>query len=202
MTERSFGWQRGFSLVEILVTLVIVMIGLLGLAGVQMRAHQAEMESYQRAQALILVTDMVDRINANRKVRNCYKLTSANNIVLGTSSPALPACAGGLKEQQDLADADLVEWDNLLKGSAEGIDTNGNNVLEAGESMGAMLGARGCITEDAVTGLFKVSVAWQGIAKTAAPTEADANATCGQNLYGDETLRREVSAQIRFATLK
>src|SRR4026209_1446790 len=61
MIERPSSTQSGFSLVEILVTLVIVMIGLLGLAGVQMRAHQAEMESYQRAQALVLVADMVDR---------------------------------------------------------------------------------------------------------------------------------------------
>ncbi|MGE5027346.1 MAG: prepilin-type N-terminal cleavage/methylation domain-containing protein, partial [Betaproteobacteria bacterium] len=49
--------NAGFSMIEILVTLVILLIGLLGLAGLITRSQQAEMESYQRAQALILLQD-------------------------------------------------------------------------------------------------------------------------------------------------
>jgi len=44
----------GFTLIEILVTLFILAIGLLGLAGMQALAQKTELESYQRAQALIL----------------------------------------------------------------------------------------------------------------------------------------------------
>jgi type IV pilus assembly protein PilV len=191
--------QAGFSLVEILVTLVIVMIGLLGLAGVQMRAHQAELESYQRAQALVLVSDMVDRINANRKVADCYAVTTYNNgQVLGTDNNNPLVCDKGLIYQNDVAIADLTAWDNMLKGAAEKVDAT---------NVGAMVGARGCITWDAALGMYRVSVAWQGIGRTAAPNDdtlpnADLKATCGQGLYGDEKLRREVSANVRMATLK
>lgn len=190
MADRIVAKQSGFSLVEILVTLVIVMIGLLGLAGVQMRAHQAELESYQRAQALVLVADMADRINANRKAPQCYAVAYA----LGTGNNTPAACdAWGVAATQAIAVADLTAWDGFLKGSSEQI---------GGANVSALIGARGCITRDAATETYRVSVAWQGIARTVAPTAADAAATCGQNLYGDETLRREVSISVRIANLK
>ena len=56
----------GYILLEVLITIVILVIGLLGLAGFQVRATVAESEGYQRAQALIIAQDMVDRIYANR----------------------------------------------------------------------------------------------------------------------------------------
>src|SRR4029079_19395655 len=69
--------QAGFNLLEVLVSLLIVTVGLLGLAGTQVVAQRAEQESYQRAQAMILMSDIVDRINANRKVAVCYAVTDA-----------------------------------------------------------------------------------------------------------------------------
>jgi type IV pilus assembly protein PilV len=198
MIERLSGKQSGFSLVEILVTLVIVLIGLLGLAGVQMRAHQAEMESYQRAQALVLVNDMVDRINANRKDHNCYGYTTDSGNTLGTGHAGAAACVKSIisANTKARADADLEAWNLLLQGAAETI---------GGAGVGAMLGARGCITRiSADPIIYKVAVAWQGIAPTIKPTEADPLATCAENLYntdGTDNLRREVSTTVRIADL-
>ena len=48
---------------------------------VRLRAQQAEVESYQRAQALVLLQDMVDRINANRKTAGCYAFTPLPVVV-------------------------------------------------------------------------------------------------------------------------
>lgn len=64
--------NAGFSLIEVLVTILILMVGLLGLAGLQGRAVTSQMEAYQRSQALILMKDMADRINANRKNAASY----------------------------------------------------------------------------------------------------------------------------------
>ena len=202
MDNRPFGRQNGFSLVEILVTLVIVLIGLLGLAGVQMRAHQAELESYQRAQALVLVTDMVDRINANRKDHNCYGYTTDSGNTLGTGHAGAAACVKSIlsSNTKARADNDLQAWNLLLQGSGETIGVL--NPADPSNMVGAMLGARGCITRISATPvIYKVAVAWQGIAPTIAPTDADIAATCGQNQYGNENLRREVSTTLRIADL-
>ena len=57
--------QQGFSMVEILVTVVVIAIGLLGLAGLQATSLRNTEESYQRSQAATLAYDMLDRMRAN-----------------------------------------------------------------------------------------------------------------------------------------
>ena len=173
-------YAAGFSMIEVLVTIVILLVGLLGLAALHGRANAAEMESYQRSQALILLSDMVNRINANRKFTMDYVDGSAP-YVGGTGN--LTDCAGltGVT-------LDLCQWGNMLEGAAES---------NAGANIGAMIGARGCITYDAGTDAYTVSVAWQGLVQTAAP----AGNTCAQGQYGDDTQRRVVSATLRIADL-
>lgn len=56
---------QGFSLIEVMVTILIVAIGLLGLAGLQSKLMSAEMESYQRSHALILLQDMMSKIRSD-----------------------------------------------------------------------------------------------------------------------------------------
>lgn len=171
--------NAGFSMVEVMVTLVILMFGLLGLAGLQGRALTAQMEAYQRSQALILLKDMANRINANRKDAASYIAT------VGTGA-ACPAAAG------TVASDDLNEWCNALLGVAE---------AQAGVNVGAMVGARGCITQTVApaTGVpsqYLVAVAWQGLTGSSIPTN-----TCGQNQYGNETLRRVIVIPVNIADL-
>lgn len=191
-------------MIEALVSLVIIMFGLLGLAGLQTRMQQAEFESYQRSQALILLYDMIDRINTNRATVPCFVVTTdlvagANYLGAGAAAPTL--CGYSTTENNAIADIAIAEWDNLLKGSAE---TKGVN------QVGAMIGARGCISYNSATelpdaagapipgtGIFTVAVAWQGTSETFAPTVA-----CANNLYGTELRRRVVSETLRLANLK
>ena len=58
--------QRGALLIEVLVAILICAFGLLGFAGMQARATSSEFEGFQRSQALVLIEDMVSRMNANR----------------------------------------------------------------------------------------------------------------------------------------
>ena len=64
--------QRGTSLIEVMVTVVILTFGLLGLAGLQSRLQLSEMEAYQRSQALILLDDMASRVTTNRNAASTY----------------------------------------------------------------------------------------------------------------------------------
>lgn len=58
--------QRGFSLIEVLVTVLILAIGLLGLAGLQSTSLRSNHSSLLRSQATVLAYDIADRLRANR----------------------------------------------------------------------------------------------------------------------------------------
>lgn len=179
--------NAGFSLIEVLVTIVILIIGLLGLAGLQGRALTSQMEAYQRSQALILLKDMADRINANRKNASLYEADVGT--VSGVPAPPCPTATGNA-----IVDNDLCEWHNALLGSAEMQSGAGN--------VGAMIGARGCITQTVAPASgspsqYLVAVAWQGLNSTAIPA-----ITCGQNQYGaNDALRRVVALPVTIADL-
>ena len=188
--------SAGFSLIEVLVTVVIVVIGLFGLLGMQARSHQAELESYQHTQALLLLSDVINRINTNRKVARCYAVTdgAAGAPYFGYQANATAACtAWGTAALQARAIADMEAWDDLLKGAAETL---------GGTEVGAMIGARGCVSYDPVTDLYRVSIAWQGLVATTEPLAVDADLTCGRDLYDSEARRRIVSTTLRIADLK
>jgi type IV pilus assembly protein PilV len=178
--------QSGTSLVEVLVAMVVLAIGLLGLVGLQARLHSLQVESYQRAQALMLLNDMASRIALNRNDAAAY----VTDAVAGVANPDCPT------DTSDRANADLVEWCNALQGAAE---TNGGNV-------GAMVGGRGCIEQpDPAVTEFRITVAWQGLTPVSAPPEA---ITCGQDLYGaagsiceGDVCRRFVTTLVRISTL-
>lgn len=191
--KRAFAHPRraGFSLIEVLVALVITLVGLLGLTGLITRANQSEMESYQRVQALMLLQDMVDRINANRQIASCYSNGATGNTLGTVTSGVTPVltCTTGTAQQNAQVGKDLTAWNNMLQGSAEVSGTS---------KIGAMIGARGCIVQiNAANNTYAVSVAWQGLAPTAAPGNL-----CGQSLYGsDDKYRRVVAATLRIGKL-
>jgi len=173
-----------------LVTVVILLIGLLGMAVLLANSQKAETESYQRAQALVLLQDMATRINANRAVAQCYAITDAGQGVpfLGTESTILaPACGLGSPAAYTLAVQDLTDWNNLLLGATETLD---------GDSVGTLTGARGCVTRDAATETYTITVAWQGLVATEEPDEP-----CGAGEYGGDGLRRVVSTVVQIADL-
>lgn len=171
---------RGASMIEVLVAIVIVIIGLLGLAGLQARSGVVEVESFQRAQAVELLQDMVDRINSNPLNAMAYVTPTPLGTGAGTQD-----CTGLVG-----APLDLCEWNNALLGASES---------NAGLSVGAMIGARGCV--DNVTPVmprvFTVSVVWQGTFKTKSP-----GTLCGQGLYGGTGLRRGLTATVVIGCLQ
>lgn len=186
---RSRRVQGGATLIEVLVSLVILMIGLLGLVGVMIQSQRSQVESYQRVQALMLVQDLASRISANKAVASCYVLPT----FVGTGNTVVPlasacAVATATAAQKDRAENDLKEWRDLLLGSAE---------LSGTDKVGAVLGARGCITKDAASNLYQVSVAWQGAGATVAPP---AGIPCGQGEYGgNDAVRRAVSVTVQLS---
>lgn len=93
-------WERGFTLIEILVAILVLSIGLLGLAGLQATGLQSNHSGYLRSQATIFAYEMADRLRANRSTA----ISGSYNIALTDSAPSGTA----------IQDADRSDWINRL----------------------------------------------------------------------------------------
>ena len=181
--------QRGTSMIEVLVTIVILTFGLLGLVGLQTKLQVSEMEAYQRAQALILLEDMASRIATNRNFAASYVTTAEAPLGVGVNCPSATSTVRQV--------SDAGEWCNALQGVGETTGTGANT-----NRIGAMIGGGGCV-EDLGGGQYMVTVAWQGIGPLSAPPDEVA---CGAGLYtgpgcDDELCRRTLTTIVRIATL-
>jgi len=175
--SRSFAAkQNGTSLIEVLVSMVVSVIGLLGMIKLQMHSFSTESESFQRANAAVLLQDMVSRINANYVGAAGYV---ANDIGVGDLQDCSGAAVGAAR--------DLCNWGNLLRGAQE--------TVGYGSRVGAMASARACITSPEAN-VYIVAIVWEGVVATGAPTTV-----CGKDKYSSEAVRRAVTAVTRIADL-
>jgi type IV pilus assembly protein PilV len=97
--------HRGFTLIEVLVTVVVLAIGLLGLAGLQATSLRVNSGAYFRSQATNLAYDMADRMRVNRQAAPTYD-TGGMLDPLDCEPPNLPA--------GDLVGQDLLAWRTAL----------------------------------------------------------------------------------------
>ena len=154
--------QSGFTLIEILITLIILSIGLLGMASLQMNSLRSNQGAYLRSQASMLSYDMADRMRANsaRAIAGDY-----NNFDTSGTVPSNPGCmdaAAGCSAAQQ-SNTDMFEWASRVNGTGAGI---------------ALLpDAKGTITRGAGN-LFTIEIDWT---ETGDTTNATANTTFSFN---------------------
>ena len=190
--------QAGYLMIEVLITMFILAVGLLGVVGLQARAEQAETDSYQRTQALILAQDMADRISANRTVAFD---TSASPYVVATTAPLGTGSAKDCSGPATTADIDLCAWSDALIGAAESYggtcDTSAASTRGA-NCAGTLLNARGCITSPA-THVYLIQVVWQGMTPGYAPP---GSVLCGANDYNAiDDYRRAVTTVVQIGDI-
>jgi type IV pilus assembly protein PilV len=101
--------QYGFSIVEVLVALVVLAVGMLGIAGLYVTSLQASGSALLRMQAVNLAGDMADRIRANPNAGAAYEGVAANNNCAG-AAPAICSAA-------QMAGDDLWRWRVQLAGA-------------------------------------------------------------------------------------
>jgi type IV pilus assembly protein PilV len=89
----------GFSLFEVLIALIILAIGMLGIADLLMIAHKSNSSNYIRQQAIQSAYDIIDHIRANRQAAIDGNYTISNLTTSGApSAPSAPStmCASCL----------------------------------------------------------------------------------------------------------
>jgi type IV pilus assembly protein PilV len=116
--------QSGFSLVEVLITLVIMSVGMLGIAGLYVQSMQAGRTSMFRHHAVTLAGDVADRIRANPTADIAYTAAVGvnNNCVLG-GIDCTPA---------QMAANDILLWKNQAANTLPGGDVTIALTPEAG----------------------------------------------------------------------
>jgi type IV pilus assembly protein PilV len=112
MTTTLHTRQRGITLIESMVALVIAALGILGILGVQMRTLSDTSTTVRRAQAIRLIEDLSERMRVNPNAManlGNYVSNFANNPTVGT-------CASGC-DHTTLAAYDLATWKQSVRNS-------------------------------------------------------------------------------------
>jgi type IV pilus assembly protein PilV len=115
--------HKGFTLVEVLVALVVMSVGMLGIAALYLEGLRAGRTALYRTTAVNLAADMADRIRANRNAGIAYA---------GTGPGADDACTNGPADctAAQLAEDDWFDWSNEL--NAQLPEGAGGEIVVAG----------------------------------------------------------------------
>ena len=177
--------QNGFSIVEVLVTLVIVTVALLSAASLQALSKRSNYDALQRTTAAHLAESVLERIRANPGATGSY-LTGIvlGNGALGAAPPVNCLDPGITCTAAEMAAFDLWQFEQELDGAAE---------QDAGRATGGLSFPAACIQGPAGggTGEYTVAIAWRGMTGTANPATTDCGESSGH--YGaDDAYRRAI----------
>lgn len=110
-TSRRRARQAGFSMIEVLVTLLIISLALLGTAGLQAYSVRMNQGGQFRSQAVFLVSDLAERMEANRAAAIAGSYVVATS---GVPTAVSTACVDGACTAVNLATFDLSQWQNAI----------------------------------------------------------------------------------------
>jgi type IV pilus assembly protein PilV len=101
--------QKAFSMVETLVALVVLAVGLLGIAALYVTTLRSGGSAIAHTQAVYLANDMADRIRANPKAKDAYQAAGAKKDCMAAACNAT-----------DMAAFDLDIWQTQIKTTLPG----------------------------------------------------------------------------------
>ncbi len=166
---------QGLSLIEVMVALMILSIGLLGIAGLQVVSMRSNHGSYVRGQAIVLTYDMADRMRANslgvRDINlnavNFYNSSdtggqfqaAANNSCSESFGTAATTCSVA-----QVAANDRFEWQAVL--AARLPQGQGTVCLDSTPNDGTGVAGAGC---DNTGNVYAIKVWWQEVEPDTGP---------------------------------
>lgn len=119
--------NAGFTLVETMVALLVLSVGMIGVAALYGQALSASGSAGYRSQAIVLAGQLADRIRGNRSARSAYEGTPANHNCDQATG------AGGVDcTPEEMAEHDMWVWQNQVAQALPGgqgtvaVDTSAN----------------------------------------------------------------------------
>ena len=116
--------QHGVTLVEAMIALLVISIGLLGIASLQLTAMSQNTSALNHSQAVWIAYNMSDRIRAN--------ITEfANYDGIDTDNGYAQDCVNNPCQSQDMVTADAADWTTMVQGlpGGRGMINDNNGVL-------------------------------------------------------------------------
>lgn len=174
--------QAGFTLMEVLISLLILGIGLLGLSALQLTALQRNTSSYNRSLATTLAYNIADRMRANKVAANA----NAYDTDIGDAPSSTANCLGSTCDATGLANFDLREWKCQLGAY------NGTGPCTGMGLVGDLPEGDGQITR--AGDIFTITIMWDdernGVAVNAGNcgTDPETNVTCFSVSFQPPTL--------------
>lgn len=140
--------QQGFSLIELLVAVVILAVGILGIAGLQVVALQQNRGALYRAEATMLANDIMDRIRVNTN--------TTYTALIDQDPPAATNCETTNCSPPEMANYDIAQW----KCQINDLDADGNPFTVCADFgiSGALPNGAAAINKTG--GVYEVTVQW------------------------------------------
>lgn len=107
---------RGMTLLEVLVSLSILAIGLLGMMSLQVNALQGNQVAYYRTQAVFLGSDIAEKIHANPRAAEDGDYNTGNSALVSAPDCSNGNCTHGMRAVHDLVQWNLELADRLPEG--------------------------------------------------------------------------------------
>jgi len=135
MFKQTHKLSAGFTMLEMLIALLVLSIGLLGVATLQSRGQQFNQIGYLRTQATFLAYDIMDRIRINSD-QNTINGNGDNGTYALNPTTLTQDCDQSDCTPQDLVIYDLIKWHELVQNTLPGgnadinwgdVDSNGVN---------------------------------------------------------------------------
>ncbi|MEM1190600.1 MAG: type IV pilus modification protein PilV [Pseudomonadota bacterium] len=143
------GRAAGFTLIEVMVSVLILLVGLLGVVGMQMLSLQANQGAYFRSQAIYIGSEILDAIRANPQAAADYEGNYPADIPADPGCQGVDGCTPAMAAQQD-----LHFWGRHFMDAGNLVADNG------GTYRSAIPDGRAVITRTAATNEVSVRVTW------------------------------------------
>lgn len=154
--------EKGTTLIEVLITVFVVAIGLLGVAGLQAKALSNSSDSIMYSRAAFLASDIIERMRNNvRGVRNLYyKRASIGGPALTLTKDC--TSAGAICSESELARFDLYQWLELRVRSSTELPDGDALITSADWSPTRTTAVRGPVEIVEVATTVTVRLRWRG----------------------------------------
>lgn len=180
--QSKAGAAAGFSLIEILVSVLVLSAGVLGAAALQLAALRTGQQSGQHTTAMQLAADIAERIRANV---DQLRLEDGDNDYLGFSFDADEAagvaprpCYDRLCDPEELAAFDLYEWQRRLAASLPAARAV---ICRDGEPWNGVQGAYRWGCDERQGSAIVIKIGWQSRGLDGGPA-SDGNAAPGPGI--------------------